>query len=106
VEAKRVIGTYDYGWPQLAQATQDDRISKGYAENEPGLREGDMRDSIEHVSNSHDATIGSNDQKLVWFEVGTVNQPPRPVLQRALHERHEEVVHIVEQRVLSRFFST
>jgi hypothetical protein len=43
-EAKRVIGTYDYGWPQLAAST----LAKKAA-NTPLLETGDMRDSIEHI---------------------------------------------------------
>jgi hypothetical protein len=45
-EAKRVIGTYDYNWPQLAPATQEDRAHKGYPANEPLLRDGTLRASI------------------------------------------------------------
>lgn len=91
-EAKRVLGTYDYGWMQLADATKEDRISRGYTPNEPGLREGDMRDSIEHVVvNAHEAQIGSNDDKMLWFDIGTPNQPPRPVFQPAAIAKGEEV---------------
>jgi hypothetical protein len=34
-EAKRVIGTYDYDWPQLAASTQAQRVRKGFPANEP-----------------------------------------------------------------------
>jgi hypothetical protein len=31
----RVIGTYDYKWPQLAPSTQEKRVSEGFSANEP-----------------------------------------------------------------------
>lgn len=69
-EAKRVIGTYDYGWPQLAPSTQAERERAGYPANEPGLRTGAMRDSIEHrVISANEAEIGSDDDDLLWFEL-------------------------------------
>jgi hypothetical protein len=94
-EAKRVIGTYDYGWTPLAEATKADRVEKGFSPDDPGLRTGQMRESIEHVSSSHEATIGSNDDKLVWFELGTKTQPPRSVLAGALQHKAHEVVEII-----------
>jgi hypothetical protein len=81
-EAKRVIGTYDYGWPQLAPATQADREKAGYAANEPLLRSGKLRDSI-HVTIIEPgklAEIGSNEDIAVYQELGTATIPPRPFL--------------------------
>ena len=48
-EAKRVIGTYSFDWPQLAPSTQADREKQGYAANEPLFRTGQMRNSIEYT---------------------------------------------------------
>lgn len=101
-EAKEAIGTYQdavdpfAAWPELADATKADRVRQGYSENDPGLRSGEMRDSIEHTVKMSDfgsgeAHIGSNDDKLVWFELGTVNQPPRSVLGGAAARKSEEV---------------
>ena len=39
-EAKDVIGTYRYGWPQLAESTQKWRESQGYTPNDPLLWSG------------------------------------------------------------------
>jgi DNA-directed RNA polymerase subunit H (RpoH/RPB5) len=91
-EAKRVIGTYDYGWPQLAQSTQDDRVAQGFSANEPGLRSEAMRDSIEHTVVGHEAQIGSNDDHLVYFELGTSKQPPRSDLAGAAIAKEKEIV--------------
>src|SRR4051812_36859265 len=64
-------------WPELADATKADRVRQGYSEDEPGLRTGEMRDSIVHVVADGEAQVGSNDDKMVWFELGTSKQPPR-----------------------------
>ena len=90
-EAKRVIGTYDYKWPHLAPSTQADRTAHGYPADEPGLRRGDMRDSIDRQVAEHQAQIGSNDDHLVWFELGTSRQPPRSVLAQAAARKSREV---------------
>lgn len=91
-EAKRVIGTYEYGWPQLAESTQEDRERKGYAPNEPLLREGNMRDSIGHtvVDREHTVYIGSNEDIAVYQELGTSRIPPRPFLQGAAMHKGAE----------------
>jgi hypothetical protein len=48
-EAKSAIGTYRYHWSELADATKEDRAKKGFSEDEPGLRTGEMRDSINNL---------------------------------------------------------
>src|SRR5215469_10800568 len=72
-EAKDVIGTYRYGWPQLAWLTQVDRVRLGYSENEPLLREGDLRDSISHEVIAHESAvdIGSESEIAAYQELGT-----------------------------------
>ncbi len=40
--AKEAIGTYQFGWPELADRTQQDRVSRGFSPNVPGLRTGAM----------------------------------------------------------------
>ena len=96
-EAKRVIGTYDYGWPQLAHSTQEQRASLGFSANEPLQRTGDLRDSIEHYVDEHEHTcyVGSNSEIAVYQELGTSRIPPRSFLGGAArakeHEVHEEL---------------
>lgn len=95
-EAKRVIGTYEYGWPQLAPATRADRVAKGFPENEPLLRTGEMRDSIEHTVGKNEAHIGSNNEKAVWQELGTSRgTPPRSYLGDAAMRKAPEVVSLI-----------
>jgi phage gpG-like protein len=96
-EAKRVIGTYDYGWPPLAESTIE-RKANG---DTPLLETGEMRDSIEHVATDKEAHIGSNNDKAVWQELGTSRGiPPRPFLAGALHHKADEVVEIIGSEVV------
>lgn len=91
-EAKRVIGTYDYGWPQLAEATQDERERLGHTRNEPLLRTGEhIRDTIEHtIVSDEEAQIGSNSDIAVYQELGTAKIPARSFLaQAAIHKEAE-----------------
>ena len=95
-EAKHELGTYQaaagqFGpWPALAESTQAERTRLGYTPDDPGLRSGAMRDSIEHVVAERHAVIGSADEHLEYFELGTRHQPPRSVLGMAvLHEEHQ-----------------
>ena len=87
--AKTVIGTYTYGWPQLAQSTQEDRASKGYPANEPLLRTGQMRDSIAHKSAlsplGAEGVVYSSDVVALWQEMGTSRGiPPRSFLFKSM----------------------
>lgn len=90
-EAKRVLGTYDYNWVPLAPSTVEDRTRKGFAGDEPLLRIGDMRDSIEHTVHGKSGFVGSNDDKAVWQELGTRRIPPRSFLGGAAMRKGEEV---------------
>lgn len=99
--AKEKIGEYQeqagpfVGWAELADSTKADRLRQGYSENEPGLRSGAMRDSIEHVVRDGEAQVGSDDDKLVYFELGTSKQPPRSVLGGAVVEEMDKICEII-----------
>lgn len=84
-------------WPELAESTKADRVRKGYSEDEPGLRSGEMRDSIGRVLSTDglEAQVGSNDDHMVYFELGTSKQPPRSVLGGAMAEKLPEVKEIL-----------
>lgn len=100
IEAKRVLGTYDYGWPQLADSTQADREKHGFPADEPLLRTREMHDSIEHISTAKEAHIGSNNDKAVWQELGTRKIPPRSFLAGALQHKTNEVVKVIGREVV------
>lgn len=101
VRAKAIIGHYqtDTGifppWAQLADSTMADRARLGFPENEPLLRTGEMRDSIEHVAERHEAAIGSNLDIAEYQELGTSRIPPRSFLGVAAHQTGERVAEIV-----------
>jgi len=107
-EAKAELGHYQEeagpfpAWAELADATKDDRVRQGYTENDPGLRSGEMRDSIQHIVDGHEAHIGSDDEHLFFFELGTVKQPPRPVLAGSLIRREHDVAEAIGRRYLAR----
>jgi phage gpG-like protein len=91
--AKARIGEYqDYtgpfnAWAPLAESTMEDRAAKGYAPNEPLLREGDLRDSIEIERRHDEAVVGSKSDIALWQELGTDRGiPPRPFLGPALYD--------------------
>lgn len=90
--AKEKIGEYQeqvgpfIAWPELAESTKADRAKQGYTEDEPLLRSGEMRDSIEHTVQGNVAQIGSNSDIAVYQELGTEHIPPRSFLGGAAAE--------------------
>lgn len=93
-EAKRVIGTYDYGWTLLAPST----LARKAADT-PLLETGELRESIEHRSDHRTAEIGSNNDKAVWQELGTVKIPPRSFLVGSLQHTADEVVETIGREI-------
>ena len=96
-EAKREIGTYQgqagpfAAWAELTEATKADRVAKGFTENDPLLRTGDMRDTIGHRVAGHEAVVGSDSDIAVYQELGTSHIPPRSFLGGAAFRKAEEV---------------
>ncbi len=104
-EAKKELGNYQgaagpfVAWAELAGSTKDQRIKLGYTENDPGLRSGETRESIEYTVTmsgfTGQAEIGSNEDKMVWFELGTDKQPPRSALGGALFRKSDQVANLI-----------
>ena len=86
-EAKRVLGTYDYGWPALKPST----IAGKTTGDSPLLETGDLRDSIERDVQTDKAYVGSNDKKALFHEFGTSRIPPRPFLGGAVNAKQTEI---------------
>lgn len=78
-EYQHAVGPYP-AWAELADSTQAERARLGYSENDPGYRSGKMQRSIERKTINAETVVGSDDQDLVYFEMGTARQPPRSVL--------------------------
>lgn len=100
-ESKRVIGTYDYGWPPLAASTL-----KKKAADTPLLETGEMRDSIEHTVTGDEAHIGSNNDKAVWQELGTSRIPPRSFLMEAAVHKTDDVVKAIGQHIVPKLIKS
>ena len=100
--SKKAIGTYEFGWPPLAESTKRDRVNKGFAEDEPLLRTGDLRDSIRHEVEGDTARVGSDLDYALYQEVGTSRIPPRSFLmQSAVHHR-DEIVHEIGHTMVTK----
>lgn len=68
------------GWVELADSTKKDRVSKGFTENDPLKRSGKLQKSISNEVSGLEAVIGSDDEIMVYQELGTPTIPPRAVL--------------------------
>jgi phage gpG-like protein len=77
-EARRVLGTEGCNWPALSPATE---------KTQPGmlLESGEMRDSIQWSATGNEGRVGSDLDKAVWHELGTLKIPPRSFLAGAAH---------------------
>ena len=105
-EAKAAIGTYKFKWPELAESTQEDRSRQGFPANEPLLRTGELRDSIGHRAEGASVSIGSNNDKAVWQELGTARIPPRPFLQGAALEKKDEILNMIGEDYVKRLMGS
>jgi integrase len=95
-EAKRVIGTYDYGWPSLAAST----LAKKSADT-PLLETGALRDSIQWNSSGNIGHVGSDLDKAVWQEFGTSRIPPRPFLAGAAMAMEPKIHDLFKRAVMA-----
>lgn len=104
-EARRVLGTYDYGWTPLQEAT----IAHKAHGDTPLLETGEMRLSIKYtVTGTYmnwTAYVGSNNPKALWHEFGTIHIPPRSFLGGAAIHMESKVKHIFGHAMLHSVFS-
>ncbi|WP_337022548.1 MULTISPECIES: hypothetical protein [unclassified Pantoea] len=107
--AKEEIGVYQpaYGpfeaWAPLAASTRADRVRQGYTEDNPLLRSGELRDSIESEVIGLAAIVGTKSQIGFWQEVGTENIPPRPFIGPAYVRKIDPLMESIG-RAISRGF--
>ena len=100
-EMKAEIGHYQDAigpfpeWAELAESTKEDRLTKGYSENDPLLRSGGLYNSIECEANGGEAIAGSTSDIMPLHEFGTEKMPPRPVVGPALYRRIDEIVALI-----------
>ena len=100
-KVKEKFGEYQPGagpfvaWAELAESTKQDRENQGYPEDEPLLRSGDLRESVEREVHGDEGFVGSNSDVAVYQELGTKNMPPRSTFGSAAVENMEAIVKIV-----------
>ncbi|MGJ7529856.1 hypothetical protein [Variovorax sp. GB1P17] len=94
-DAKARIGSYQDGigpfpaWANLAPATIDDRLRKGFTPDDPLERTGGLRGSYSHQATGDTAVVGSPSEIALYMEQGTSKMPPRPVVgPAAMSSRH------------------
>lgn len=96
-EAKAAIGEYQAAagpfaaWSPLAEATKEDRARHGFSDDEPELRTGELRDSIQRVVVGNVGHVGSDNPVMVYQELGTPTIPPRSILGGAAVRKTNEV---------------
>jgi phage gpG-like protein len=84
-DAKGQFGRYQgdvppFGaWPPLAETTLKQHNDLGVGDT-PLLVSGYLRESISHEVEGKNAVVGSDDDVMVYQELGTDKIPPRPVL--------------------------
>ncbi len=107
-EARDEIGTYqgDAGsyfasWQTLANSTAREKERLGYAPpDNPLLRTGELRASIQFTIEGHTAVVGSDDEVAVYQEFGTATIPARSFLGRAAYVKSEWIVNMIGGRVV------
>lgn len=84
------IGPFE-AWQELADSTKEERLAQGYTENDPLLRSGELRDSIEREVVRLDGYVGSEKYEAVYMELGTDKAPPRAFLGPAVYHNEETI---------------
>jgi len=107
--AKEEIGVYQpaYGpfdaWAQLAESTKADRFRQGYTEDDPLLRSGELRDSIQSEVVGLAAIVGTKSEIGLWQEVGTSHIPSRPFIGPAYVRKIDPLMEAIEMALSSGF---
>lgn len=87
-QTRKTFGEYQDGfgvypeWPELAKATKEDRVARGFTENDPLLRSGALRDSYYAEVQGLEGGVGSELPQALGMEVGDPrkNVPARSTL--------------------------
>lgn len=102
-QARAAIGKQHEMWPALAPATIADRVNKGFAANEPLLRTGGLRDSIQWTTSASglEGAVGSNSPIAVYQELGTSRIPPRSFLVSSAISMEEKIHRMAARAVVA-----
>jgi hypothetical protein len=89
----------------LAQSTLSEKEALGYSPpDNPLLRTGETKESIDCLVQGLEAEIGSNNQKMVWDEFGTSKMPMRPVLGPAAFRNRNFITKTIGESVVAGFY--
>lgn len=100
-DAKAQIGWYQgavgpfQDWAPLADSTEAEKARKGYPLDAPLLRDGALRDSIQHEVEHGEAVVGSKSDIAEYQEFGTATIPPRPFIGPAAFRNKENIQKIL-----------
>lgn len=100
-DAKNRIGEYQgsvgpfQDWAPLADSTEAEKERLGYALDAPLLREGDLKNSIEHEVENGEAIIGSKLDIAAYQEFGTEKIPPRPFIGPAAFANKDKIERLI-----------
>lgn len=106
-DAQKRIGEYqEYtgpfnSWKPLAEATVADRIAQGFTPDDPLLRTGELRDSIEAVVKGNEAVVGSTSEIAMYQELGTAKIPPRPFLGPAIYDSKNSIGELAAKTIVA-----
>ena len=108
--AKATLGTYqaDAGpfeaWRKLAPSTQAERSLQGYTPDDPLLRSGALRDSIQsEVTDDPLGRVFTDNEHAAEMEFGTVRSPPRSFMGATAFVHGEEAAAKVGTAVTGAF---
>lgn len=85
--AQAAIGTYEYGWPPLA----DETIARKSRGDTPLLETGEMRDSGYVKAHHTGVLVGFSDPKTKYHEWGTRYMPPRPIIGGTIDHHGQDI---------------
>lgn len=106
-DAQKRIGEYQDStgpfntWAPLAEATVADRVANGFSPDEPLLRTGELRESIEVEAQGDKAVVGSRSDIAMYQELGTSKIPPRPFLGPAAYDSKLSIGEMAAKTVIA-----
>ena len=85
--AESRFGEQQRGWPPLAESTL--RAHDG--QQTPLLVTGELRESLYIEVSGANGLLASTDPKIVYSELGTGTEPPRPLLKESVRQAQREM---------------
>lgn len=88
-------------WEQLAPSTEKQKERAGYPLDAPLLASGGFRDKITKGVVGLQGVVGTEDERGVWFEMGTPHMPPRAVFAPAAIRNEAKVLRILAEAAMA-----